>query len=235
MTVNRNRVMLITGTSRGIGRYLAEYYVGKGDQIIGCSRRPAEYESKDYQHFCLDVSDEAAVVQMVAEIGRTYGRLDVLINNAGVASMNHALLTPVKTVHNILNTNVVGTFLFCREAARVMQKNHYGRIVNFATGATRLKLEGEAIYASSKAAVITLTEILARELAELGITVNAVAPPAIETDLTRAVPRQKIDSFLSRHAIKHHGQFSDVANVTDFFIKPESSFVTGQVIFLGGV
>jgi 3-oxoacyl-[acyl-carrier protein] reductase len=149
--------------------------------------------------------------------------------------MNHALLTPGKTAREIMNTNVVGTFLFCREAARLMRKNRYGRIVNFATVATPLKLEGEALYASSKAAVITLTEILARELAELGITVNAVGPTPIDTDLIRSVPRDKIDSLVNRQAIKRMASFTDVSNVIDFFIRPESDFVTGQVVFLGGV
>jgi len=159
----------------------------------------------------------------------------VLINNAGIASMNLMLLTPLKTVQNILNTNVIGTFLFCREAAKLMKRNHYGRIVNFATVATPLKLEGEAIYAASKAAIVSLTEILAKELAEMGITVNAIGPTPVETDLIRSVPQEKIDALLSQQSIHRLGEFRDISNVIDFFIRPESNFVTGQVIFLGGV
>lgn len=233
--MNEKRVMLITGTRKGIGRFLVEYYSKKAFMVIGCSRREPDYDLENYKHFCLDVSDEASVRSMFAEIRKTYGRLNVLINNAGIASMNHALLTPLKTVHNILNTNVVGTFLFCREAAKIMKENHYGRIVNFSTVATPMKLEGEAIYAASKAAVLSLTEILARELADFGITVNSVGPTPVETDLIRSVPKEKIDRLLAQQAISRFGTFEDIANVIDFFIRQESAFVTGQNIYLGGI
>jgi 3-oxoacyl-[acyl-carrier protein] reductase len=149
--------------------------------------------------------------------------------------MNHSLLTPAATVSRILETNVKGTFLFSREAAKLMMTRHFGRIVNLSTVATPLKLEGEAIYAASKAAVLSLTEVLARELAEYGITVNAVGPTPIATDLIRNVPKAKIKSLLARQAIPRLGTPADVANVVDFFFKPESAFVTGQNIYLGGV
>ena len=149
--------------------------------------------------------------------------------------MNHALLTPLDTAKRLMNTNFLGTFLFCREAARLMQKRRYGRIVNFTTVATPLKLEGEAVYASSKAAVISLTEILARELAEFGITVNAIGPTPVKTDLIRAVPQEKIKKLIERQAIHRLGEFRDISNVIDFFIQPTSDFITGQVLFLGGI
>ncbi len=233
--MSNNKVILITGTRKGIGKYLVHYYVEQGYNVIGCSRGNADFEISNYEHFLADVSNENDVKKIFSTINQKYGKLDVLINNAGIASMNHTMLTPLKTVKNILNTNVVGSFLFCREAAKLMSKNKFGRIINFATVATPLKLEGEAIYAASKAAIVSLTEILARELAQFNITVNAVGPTPVETDLVRSVPKEKMQALINRQAIHRFGEFKDISNVIDFFIKPESDFITGQVIYLGGV
>lgn len=228
-------ITLITGTRKGIGKFLAEHYVAQGHQVIGCSRGEIDWKLDGYIHYVADVADEKAVQAIFADLRQTYGRLDHLINNAGMASMNHSLLTPVSTVHKLLDTNFVGTFLFCREAAKLMKKNKYGRIVNFTTIAVPLKLAGEAIYVASKAAVLSLTEVLAREFAEFGITVNSVGPVPIETDLIRAIPKEKIDQLLAKQAIHRLGTCEDVANVIDFYLKKESGLVTGQNLFLGGV
>ena len=229
------KVIVITGARKGIGRALAEHYLEQGYAVFGCSRKNSDLTHQHYIHYCLDVTDEAAVQQMFADISAKSGRLDVLINNAGVASMNHTLLTSAAKARELIETNFIGTFLMCRGAARLMKKNQFGRIINLASVATPLKLEGEAVYAASKAAVISFTQVIAREFASFGITVNALGPTPIETDLIRSVPREKLDHLISLQAIKRLGTFGDVANVVDFLIRPESDFVTGQVIYLGGV
>ena len=229
------KVILITGTRKGIGKYLVEYYCEKGFEVIGCSRDEADFRLKSYTHYCCDVSNEKHVKKMFYDIRKKYKNIDVLINNAGIASMNHIYLSPIKTVEKILNTNVIGTFLFCREGAKLMTSKGGGRIVNFATVATPLKLEGEAVYASSKAAIVSLTEIIARELGPLGITVNAVGPTPVKTDLIRSVPEEKMAGLIARQAIPRYGEFRDISNAIDFFIDEKSDFITGQTIYLGGV
>jgi len=227
--------IVITGTRRGIGRSLAEYYLAQGWDVIGCSRGAASIEHAQYRHYAVDVSDESAVIAMARDVRRQVGGVDALLNNAGIASMNHCLLTPGATVDRILQTNVVGTFLFCREFAKLMRKSEQPRIVNFTTVAHPLNLEGEAIYAASKAAVESLTRIMSRELAELRITVNAVGPTPVLTDLIKGVSSEKMDALIARQAIPRYGKAEDVINAVDFFLRAESDFITGQVLYLGGV
>lgn len=231
----KNSITLITGTRKGIGKYLTQYYTEKGHHVVGCSRHEVDWSQDGYEHFIADVSNEGDVKKIFMHIRKKYGYLHHLINNAGIAAMNHSLLTPMTTVQKILSTNVAGTFLFCREAAKLMKKNQYGRIINLSSVATPLKLEGEAIYAASKAAIVSLTDVLSREFAEFGITVNAIGPTPIQTDLIRGVPKDKLNNLIARQAIHRFGNFSDISNVIDFYMKPESDFITGQVIYLGGV
>ncbi len=241
------RVILITGTSRGIGRGLAEHFLGKGDTVCGCSRSPvgrtesaaaragAALAHQRYEHFEVEIADERAVVAMVREVVRRHGRIDALLNNAGIAAMNHALLTPSAVAQQIMATNFHGTFLFCREVAKAMVRRKAGRIVNFTTVATPLRLEGEALYAASKAAVESFTQVLARELGATGVTVNAVGPTPVPTDLIKNVPAAKLEALLARQAIRRLGTVADVVNVVEFFLADRSEFVTGQVLYLGGV
>ena len=227
--------MLITGTRKGIGRYLVERYLERGYVVAGCSREPFGEELLNYHHYCLDVADEKAAIDMVRDVRKKLGGIEVLVNNAGIASMNHLLLTPLSTVDRVFSTNVFGTFVFMREVAKVMMKARYGRIVNFATVATPLNLEGEAAYAASKAAIESLTRIAAREFAPFNITVNAVGPTPVMTDLIKAVPKEKMDALINAQAIRRMGEQRDIANVIDFFISKESDFVTGQTVYLGGI
>ena len=135
---------------------------------------------------------------------------------------------------SIIETNFIGTFLFCREACKIMKRSNYGRIINFTSVGTKLIIEGEAIYTASKAAVENLTQVLSKEYAEFGITVNAIGPTPVNTDLIRSVPKEKIDNITKRLAILRLTENKDISNVVDFLIKDKSDFITGQIIYLGG-
>lgn len=228
-------VVLITGTRKGIGRFLVRHFVNKGALVEGCSREAPDWKLDRYTHHIADVSDQSQVKAILSSIHKRHGRLDIVINNAGIASMNHTLLTPAETIERIMATNFRGTFLVCREGAKLMKKRCYGRIVNLGTVAVPMHLEGEAMYASSKSAIETLSKILARELAAFGITCNVVGPTPVETDLIRSVPPEKISRIVNSLAIKRLGRLEDIANVIDFLVKPESDYITGQIIYLGGV
>jgi 3-oxoacyl-[acyl-carrier protein] reductase len=227
--------IVITGSRKGLGKVLSEYYISLGHTVIGCSRQAGSIDHANYHHFELDVSDEKAVIKMVRTIRKTIGSVDVLINNAGIAAMNHFLTTPLSSAEKVFSTNVIGTFLFSREVAKLMMKQKSGSIVNYSTVAVPLDLEGEAIYAASKAAVESMTRITAKELSHYGIRVNAIGPTPVPTDLIKAVPKHKIEELINSQAIKRLGSSDDVINVIDFFISPKSDFITGQVIYLGGV
>jgi 3-oxoacyl-[acyl-carrier protein] reductase len=235
MNSTDNYIILITGSRKGIGYNLSKYYLDNGNIVIGCSRLESELVHENYSHYCLDVSDEQQVNNLFMQIRKKFGRLDILINNAGMASMNHTLLTPLSTVNKLFDTNFVGTFLFSRQAVKLMKKNNFGRIVNFSTVAVPLNVEGEAIYAASKSAIEQFTKIFAKEIASMGITANSIGPTPIETDLIKAVPKNKIEELLKQQAIKRLGDFNDVINVVDFYISSNSGFITGQTIYLGGV
>ena len=237
------RVFIISGSSRGIGKALSEHYLGCGDIVVGCARSTSDIAHKNYRHFILDINDEKAVVSMVRAAKKEFGKIDICLNNAGMASMNHILTTSYESAKRLVDVNFLGTFLLSREVAKAMisakisNKNSAksGVIINFSSVATPLCLEGEAIYAASKAACESLTKTMAKELASYSIRVNAIALAPVQTDLIKAVPKDKINALLEQQAIKRFGEFGDIINVVDFFISQKSDFITGQIITLGGV
>ena len=234
------QVVAITGSSRGLGRFLAERFLEKGATVYGCSRRPQEdpenplVEHERYHHQIVDVTQEDQAVRWLRSLAREARRLDILVNNAGIASMNHSLLTPARTARRLLEVNVVGSFVCCREAAKIMQRKRYGRILNFTSVAVPMLLEGEALYAASKAALETFTKVLAREVGTYGITCNAIGPSPIPTDLIRGVPADRLDELVQRLAIRRMGTPEDLWHAVDFFSAPAAEYFTGQVIYLGG-
>lgn len=229
-------IILITGDRKGIGRYLSEYYLEKGMTIIGCSRSETDLKHKNYEHFCLDVSDEQAVKKMYGEIRQTHGCLDVLINNAGVdLSFAPILLVPYKSALRTVEINLLGTFLMSREATKIMMKNSFGRIINFSSMLVKHEIKGTAIYTASKSAIISFTRVMAKEVYGYNITCNIIAPSAIKTDLMDSIDKDVLRDVLKRNAIQKLCKTEDISNTIDWFIKTTSNSITGQIIYLSGV
>jgi len=229
-----DRVVFITGCSRGIGLALTRHFLSAGDRVVGCSRSESQIESDRFTHFACDLTDPNAVSEMARAVRSQFGRLDVLINNAGMASMAPVALQPPQTARNVVDLNLSAVVEITHAAIRLLRRSEHPRIVNFSTVAVPYRLEGEAIYSATKAAIEQWTRVLARELGELGITVNAVGPTPIRTDLIRGVAEDKLKALIDRQAIPRWGTVEDVIHLVDFFVDRRSDFVTGQVVYLGG-
>ena len=224
---------LITGTSEGLGRALAERLLADGWTVHGFARGSQAIMHERFKAHAVDVTDENAVRVAVAAVASA-GRIDLLINNAGAASMNALLLTPGETAERLMRVNYLGTFHCLQAVGKVMVRQRGGMIINLTTVAVPLLLEGEAAYVASKAAVEALTKVAAKEFASQGVRVMAIGFGPVDTRLTRAVPRAalaKINGQISRP----DGTTMDQA--VEFFISQLHSpdFIRGSVRYLGTV
>jgi 3-oxoacyl-[acyl-carrier protein] reductase len=230
------RVALITGSSRGIGNHLVRHLLDRDWTVIGCSR--SEYAGlthERYAHRVVDVASEPDVVELFRWIRSTHGRLDAAINNAAVnPALSLVALTPASAAAETLEANVLGVFLVCREAVKLMMRQETGRIVNIGSMASQHEVAGEALYTASKAAVNAFTRVLAKEVAEQGITCNVLAPAAVEGGIAERVHRDRLQVVLARNAIHQIGAPDEIAAALDWLLSPESSAITAQVIYLGG-
>lgn len=229
-------VVLITGASRGIGRFLVEDFVQKGFEVVGCSRGgEATFTAPNYTYVKADITVEQEVVGLFSHIRKHFGRLDVAINNAAVnPTISLTMMTSLSSAMTTLQTNVLGTFVVSREAAKLMMRHKFGRIINFSSMAAKHEVVGEAIYSASKSAVHSMTRVMAKEFYQYGITCNVVAPSAVQTDMMNAVQKEALQDVLKRNAIPSVGDFQDISNTIDWLIRKESHAITGQIIYLGG-
>ncbi len=229
------KIILITGSRKGIGRYLCEYYTKASYMVIGISREQSDFNANNYEHVCADISDEQQVKETFTHIRKKYGQLDVLINAAGISpSVSHFILTPTSSIEKTFKTNVLGTMMVCKEAVKIMMKKSKGRIINLSSMAAKHEIIGDSIYAPTKAAINSFTRVLAKEVNSYGITCNAIAPAAIETDMSLNMNQDVLTKILERNAITSYGKMEDVSNASDWLISDSSSGITGQIIYLGG-
>ncbi len=235
MGVDNDRpVMAITGTSKGLGRAMAEYFVGKGYRVAGCSRGASTLTMEGYSHSQVDVGDERQVRTWVRQIRDEFEKVDVLICNAGaVQSALLMTVTPDDVLQTFLRTQVAGTFYVCREISKLMIARKRGRIITVSSLGVSLHLEGTSAYSATKSAVIEMTKILAKELAPLGITCNSFSPALFMSDSAQAMGEDWSRRLLAMQTIKRTVSIEEVCHVVSFYASPESGSITGQVINMG--
>jgi 3-oxoacyl-[acyl-carrier protein] reductase len=229
------KIVLVTGARRGVGRLLAEHFLREGAQVIGFSRHADDLSVKGYTPIAVELGDAESVVRGFNQVRKTFGRVDIVVNNAAVLTSQYSMIMPPAAALGMLETNLFGTFMVSREAAKLMRKGKWGRIINIGSMAASLEPIGDSIYAATKAAVATLANVMAKEFAPLNITCNTLGITAIETDMLGQLPRDKVDAVVAGLPMPRYATADDILNVVDFFASERSSYVTAQTVFLGGV
>lgn len=239
-----NQVAVVTGAGRGIGHAIAVRLASEGARVASVSRTEANANKTAEEinvtradaskAYAVDVADHAAVQKTGAQILEDFGRVDILVNNAGVTRDGLSMRMSVDDWDTVLNTNLKGAFNFTQALMRPMIKQRSGRIINISSISGLIGNAGQANYAASKAGLIGLTKTLARELASRGITVNAVAPGLIETDMTTVLSDEIRQSILQKVPLGKLGQPKDIAGAVAYLASAEAAYITGQVLAVDG-
>lgn len=239
-----NQVALVTGAGRGIGHAIAVRLAQEGARVASVSRTETNAQrtadeinisrADAAKAYAVDVADHAAVQEIGAKILEDFGRVDVLVNNAGVTRDGLSMRMSVEDWDIVLNTNLKGAFNFTQAVMRPMIKQRSGRIINISSVVGLIGNAGQLNYCSSKAGLIGFTKSLARELASRGITVNAVAPGLIETDMTGVLSDEVRQSILQKVPLGKLGQPQDIAAAVAYLASAEASYITGQVLSVDG-
>ena len=240
----KGKAALVTGGSRGIGRAVCLELARRGACVaVNYAGNAAAAEETvesckamgvDAFSVQADVADAAACDAMVKEVLSRFGRLDILVNNAGVSLDSLLLMAKVQDFDRTLETNLRGAYFCTKEASRVMLRQRYGRIVNISSVVGVRGNAGQTAYAASKAGLLGFTKAAAKELAAKGITVNAVAPGMIDTDMTRVLPEAVREGMLASIPAGRAGTAEEVAQAVAFFAAPEAAYITGQTLCVDG-
>lgn len=234
------KTVVVTGSGRGIGRTIAERFAAAGANVVVSdideamvAATASEISDRALGIKC-DVTSAEDVEHLLEETVSKFGQVDVVVNNAGVTRDTLLIRMAEKDWDMVLDINLKGAFLVTKSAARIMMKQRSGRIVNISSVVGLFGNAGQANYAASKAGLIGFTKSVAREVGARGVTVNAVAPGFIETEMTKSLPEAAREQFLGQAVIKRAGTPDDVASAVMFFASDEASYVTGHVLAVDG-
>ena len=240
----KGKIALVTGASRGIGHAIALELARHGATVIGTatSEAGAEHITQDLTEIrsdagkgvVLDVSDADRSRQVIDEIQKEFGAIHILVNNAGITKDNLMLKMTEEDFEQVIDTNLKGAFLCIKHVSKIMLKQKRGHIINISSVVGVRGNAGQVNYASSKAGLIGMTKSVAKEIGSRGITVNAVAPGFIETDMTAKLPETVVEENLKSIPMKKLGKVEDVANLVRFLASDDASYITGQVICVDG-
>jgi 3-oxoacyl-[acyl-carrier protein] reductase len=230
---------LVTGSTRGIGRAIAQRLSDCGANVAVVGRDAAKAEAaasglRNARGFGADISDPAAVVALVEQVEKAFGGVDILVNNAGITRDNLLIRLKDDDWDAVLNANLRAAFVAIRAVSRGMMKKRWGRVINIASVVGLIGNKGQANYAASKAGLIGLTKSVAKELASRNILANVVAPGFIETDMTAALTPEARDTLSKQIPLERLGKPDDIAGVVAFLASDHSSYITGQVIVVDG-
>jgi 3-oxoacyl-[acyl-carrier protein] reductase len=237
------QVALVTGASRGIGKAIALRLASCGASVAAVARTLGGLEATlgeirqaggTAEGFAANVADPADVAKVVEEVEAKFGKVHVLVNNAGVTKDGLMLRMEDQAWDEVIDTNLKGTFLFCRAVGAMMIRGRYGRIINISSVSGLVGNPGQANYSASKAGVIGFTRTIARELASRNITVNAVAPGFITTDMTDVLPDKIKEEVKERVPVRRLGDPNDIADLVCYLSGPGAGYLTGQVIAVDG-
>jgi len=237
------KVAIVTGAAQGIGKTIALLFAAKGASLVLCDinleaaeKTAREIEEKGGKCLALksDVSNFQDAEKIIKQAVEHFGSLDILINNAGITRDNVLLRMKEEQWDQVMAVNLKGTFNFTRAAIKVMMRKKRGKIINIASITGMMGNAGQANYSASKAGVIGFTKAIAREYADRGITVNAVAPGFIATAMTDAIPEREREELIKQIPMKKLGTPEDVANAVYFLASDEASYITGHVIGVNG-
>lgn len=240
----KDKSAIVTGGARGIGYAIAARLARGGaaialadmleDEVKTAAARLASEFGVRAQGYKVNVADSAQVNDFVAAVQKDFGRIDILINNAGIARDGVLFRMTDEDFDRVVKVNLYGAFYFCRAVGRVLAKQRYGKIVNISSVIGVMGNAGQANYAASKGGLIALTKAVAKELAGRGVNVNAVAPGYIETEMTAVLPQEVKDNYLRLIPLARPGTPADVAETVAFLASDASSYLTGHVLNIDG-